>query len=78
MSMCIKCTCGRKKNDKTSLRILHYCCNHSAFESPKYGWHYSDYSQIICIKKGCHGTYRTKNTDGIKLLSAKEKKEYYK
>jgi len=64
MSGHTKCTCGRKRGDKSTLRILHYKCNYSAFESPKWEKHPSDYSLVICIAKGCRGSWRTKNIKG--------------
>lgn len=47
MSMTRTCRCGRKY-----LRIYWYKHNHSAFETPKYGYHRSEWSKVVCIKCG--------------------------
>lgn len=54
MSAHILCTCGTRKN----WRVLHRNHNHSYFEQPKGGRHYSDYSEIICLR--CPLCFRTK------------------
>ena len=41
------CDCG-----KENWRVIHYRHNHSAFESPKYGFHHSEWSKIECTKCG--------------------------
>ena len=58
MSGHIACTCGRKRGDYSSLRVMMRNANYSHFESPKGGKHYSDYSMVICTK--CSGQWRTK------------------
>lgn len=45
MSRMKTCNCGRE-----NWLVIHYKHNHSAFESPKYGWHSSVYSVIQCKK----------------------------
>lgn len=49
----IKCKC-----DNPKWVVLHYKHNHSAFSSPKYAEHYSEYSTVAC--KNCYATWRTK------------------
>lgn len=49
----MKCKC-----EKPNWVILHYKHNHSYFEYPKGGEHYSDYSTIMC--KSCGMVWRTK------------------
>ena len=56
MSMSFGCKCEVK--DKSNWRVVHRNCNYSAFESPKYGKHYSDRSTVTCLK--CGRTGRTK------------------
>jgi hypothetical protein len=58
MSAHIKCTCGRKRGDHTDLVATARRCNYSAFN----GYHFtpSRYSTVICIRFGCHGTWRSK------------------
>lgn len=48
-----KCNCN-----KPDWVIIHYKHNHSAFESPKYAPHYSEYSTVYC--NSCGGLWRTK------------------
>lgn len=50
------CRCGTRIN----WRVIHRQHNHSYFESPKGAEHYSDYSSVTCISKGCTGYFRTK------------------
>lgn len=58
MSNHIKCECGRKSGDHEDLVVVQYKCNYSAFN----GYHYtvSDYSEVRCVRPGCHGQWRTK------------------
>lgn len=58
MSAHIACTCGRKRGDRSDLVVIERNCNHSAFN----GYHYtpSDYSEIMCMRPGCVGMWRTK------------------
>jgi len=56
MSESFGCKCIIK--DKSNWRVIHRMCNYSAFESPKYGPHPSNYSTVSCIK--CTSTGRTK------------------
>lgn len=58
MSARNKCICGRKRGDYTDLIVTQRRCNHSAFN----GYHRtpSDYSNVVCTRKGCWGTWRTK------------------
>lgn len=53
MSKGIRCKCNNPRWE-----ILHYKHNHSAFQYPKYGEHYSDYSTVIC--RNCGSVWRTK------------------
>lgn len=50
------CKCVVK--DKKQWEVLHYKHNHSAFESPKYGEHSSQYSTVRC--KVCGMVWHTK------------------
>jgi len=50
------CICENK--DKSNWVVIHYKHNHSAFESPKYGEHPSNYSMVQCTK--CLMTWSTK------------------
>lgn len=59
MSAWIPCNCeGSRKERMKNWRVRNRNCNYSAFETPKGGWHYSDYSQVVCLK--CHASFRTK------------------
>lgn len=49
----VRCKC-----DNPEWKVLHYKHNHSAFETPKYAEHYSEYSTIICMN--CGHVWRTK------------------
>lgn len=51
--MGLKCKCGYENYE-----IWHYKHNHSHFEYPKGGEHYSEYSTIHCKK--CNAVWRTK------------------
>jgi len=62
---------GSKQVKMKKWRVLHLKHNHSYFESPKGGEHPSNYSQIICIAKGCLGNFRTKANYVYSLKSAK-------
>ncbi len=53
MSVMKTCKCG-----KENYRVLHRNHNHSYFETPKGGAHYSDYSGIVCMK--CGWVFRSK------------------
>lgn len=50
------CIC--KNKDKKNWRVRVRNGNYSAFESPKCGFHYSEYSTIECI--ACGHIWRTK------------------
>lgn len=54
MSYMKTCNCG-----KENWIVIHYKHNHSAFESPKYGWHESRYSVIHCQK--CNAIFSSKS-----------------
>lgn len=58
VSASIKCSCGRKKGDKTDLVVIKRNYNQSAFN----GYHrtYSEYSTVSCTRIGCNGMWRTK------------------
>lgn len=58
MSAREKCTCGRKRGDHKDLVVTQRNCNYSAFN----GYHYtpSDYSQVVCLRPGCNGSWRSK------------------
>lgn len=47
MSVMKSCGC-----DKSFRRVLIRHGNYGAFERPKYGRHYSDYSEVICLNCG--------------------------
>ena len=47
------CNCGREH-----WVVIHYQHNHSAFESPKNGFHHSQYSVVQCRK--CGNAFSTK------------------
>lgn len=53
MSVMKTCTCSRD-----NYRVSHRNHNHSYFETPKGGAHYSDYSEIVCL--ACGWRFRTK------------------
>jgi hypothetical protein len=58
MSAHIKCCCGRKRGDHSDLVVRARKHNRSAFN----GYHrtVSEYSLVICTRKGCWGIWRTK------------------
>ncbi len=56
MAVSFGCKCEVK--DKKNWVVKHRNHNHSAFESPKYEEHYSEYSSVRCTK--CHACGRTK------------------
>lgn len=58
MSEMKTCRCGREFQ-----RITWYKHNHSAFERPKYGYHPSQYSKVICIKCGKNWMSKAKYLD---------------
>jgi len=66
------CTCGRKRGDYSSLRVMVRNANYSYFESPKGVRHLSDYSLVRCINRGCQGMWRTKAKYVDGLLDFKE------
>lgn len=54
------CTCGRDlRTDKEDLIVLALKCNHSAFNG--YRRTPSNWSEVRCIRPGCHGIWRTKS-----------------
>lgn len=59
------CVC--KTKDKRNWVVRHYKHNHSAFQTPKYGAHSSDYSMVQCKK--CLRIWSTKATyvEGLAL-----------
>ena len=50
------CIC--KPVDRAVWRVMHRNHNHSYFEYPKGGEHYSQYSTVRCTK--CHSVWHTK------------------
>ena len=58
MSARIPCSCGRTRGDHGDLEVSMRNCNYSAFNGYQYAT--SDYSQVVCTRNGCHGTYRSK------------------
>lgn len=60
MSNMKTCSCG-----KENWIVIHYKHNHSAFESPKYGWHSSAYSVIQCNKCGQVFSSKSKYVDSL-------------
>jgi hypothetical protein len=52
------CICEKEKKDTKNWIVIHRKHNHSAFETPKYGCHPSDYSTVGCLK--CGMLWRTK------------------
>ena len=69
MSARNKCTCGRKKGDHTDLVVTMRNCNYSAFN----GYHRtpSDYSMVYCTRKGCWGSWRSKDAYTYSLPDGK-------
>ena len=57
MSHSHACSCTGKDKRKKWV-VTGRRCNYSYFETPKGGWHHSDYSQLRC--KECGGLWRTK------------------
>ena len=57
MSSYTVCTCGRKRGDYTDLVVIARRSNHSAFN----GYHFtpSNFSHIVCTRKGCCGNRRS-------------------
>nr|DAF85301.1 MAG TPA: C2H2 type zinc-finger protein [Siphoviridae sp. ct8aS59] len=60
MSYMKTCNCG-----KENWLVIHYKHNHSAFESPKYGWHKSAYSVIQCQKCKTIFSSKSKYVDNL-------------
>lgn len=60
MSNMKTCNC-----EKECWLVIHYKHNHSAFQSPKYGWHASAYSQIQCWKCGAVFSSKAKYVDTL-------------
>jgi hypothetical protein len=58
MSAYTRCICGRKRGDHNDLVVRMRHCNRSAFNG--YRLTISKYSQVICTRKGCPGSWRTK------------------
>jgi hypothetical protein len=58
MSVSFGCKCEDK--DKKNWKVVHRNHNHSAFESPKYAEHYSEYSTVKCLKCGLIGRTKAK------------------
>ena len=70
MSEMKTCDCGRE-----NYRVLHRNHNHSYFEYPQGGEHYSDYSGIICLKCGWHFRSKAKWVEGCPDISSSELKK---
>ena len=64
MSVSFSCSCEIKNKD--NWKVLHRKHNHSAFESPPYAEHVSEYSTVICEKCGGCGRTKAKYVDGLK------------
>lgn len=60
------CACGRE-----NWVVIHYKHNHSYFETPKGGWHRSDYSTIECKKCGHVFHTKAKYVDTLPLCNSK-------
>lgn len=55
----ISCKCSKTIEERRkNWEIVNYKCNYSSFESPKNGYHPSDYSDLKCKK--CSAMWRTK------------------
>ena len=67
MSVSFGCKCEKK--DKNNWRVLHRKCNYSAFESPKYGRHPSDYSTVFCLRCNALGRTKANYVDGLKDIT---------
>jgi hypothetical protein len=53
------CNCdGTTKEKRANWFVVNRNCNYSAFESPKYGKHWSERSGVICVN--CGRQWRTK------------------
>ena len=65
------CRCGTRIN----WRVMHRYHNHSYFESPKGGEHWSRYSTVFCISEGCTGCFRTKSDYVVDLPDYKEEEK---
>lgn len=63
MSYMKTCNCG-----KENWIVIHYKHNHSAFESPKYGWHKSVYSVVQCQKCGIIFSSKSKYVDNLRQV----------
>lgn len=70
MSKSFGCSC--KKKNRINYGVLERNCNYSAFESPKYAKHYSEYSQVVCIKCKQMGRTKAKYVETLKDISHAE------
>lgn len=64
MSVSFGCVCEKK--DKKNWVVIHRMYNISAFESPKYGRHPSDYSTVRCTKCGMIGRTKAQYVSELK------------
>jgi len=65
MSVSFGCRCDIKNKDNWV--IVCFIHNHSAFESPKYYPHYSDYSTVRCLNCGAIGRTKAKYVSLLEL-----------
>lgn len=70
MSESFGCKC--KVKDKSNWRVMHRKHNHSAFEFPKYGFHPSAYSTVLCLKCKAIGQTKAKYVDELDDLKKGE------
>jgi len=68
MSVSFSCHCKERKKplDKRAWVVIHRNHNHSAFESPKFYEHYSDYSTVKCLRCGAIGRTKAKYVNLLK------------
>lgn len=64
-------SCGRICScDKKDWEVIHYKHNHSTFETPKYGYHESEYSTVHCKNCGMVWHTRGKYVDKLPLCNS--------
>lgn len=59
MSAHIPCDCNRRRGDHSGLVVVMRNHNCSAFNG--YHWTPSAYSEVMCIRRGCRGMWRSKD-----------------
>jgi hypothetical protein len=66
VSFYCKCPERAKPVEQRNWVVYYRYCNHSAFESPKYGEHPSDYSTVKCLSCGAVGRTKAKYVDDLR------------